>query len=232
VASIGVSFKVNYASWKGTYYNTPNLTGEPALRRDDAEINFDWGLLSPAPEVVNDNFSVDWQRTVNFPLAGAYNFTVTVDDAARLYVDGNPVILSWIGGSRTVTGSMYLSAGNHFVQLQYADFGVNARVQLSWERLIPPPTPTRTPTPTPTETNTPGPTSTPTNTATPAPTGTSTPTRTATPTHTSTPTRTVTPTQTVTPTRTSTPTQTSTPTRTSTPTQTPTRTPTATATAA
>lgn len=250
VASMGVSWKVNYSGWKGTYYNTPNLTGDPALRRDDPEINFDWGLLPPAPEVLNDNFSVDWQRTVNFPLAGTYNFTATVDDAVRLYVDGNPVILSWSSGSRTLVGSMYLSAGNHFMQLQYADFGVNARMQLTWERLVPAATPTRTPTATPTETGTPGPTntpsptSTPTNTATlaptgtptptgtPAPTGTSTPTRTSTPTQTVTPTWTSTPTQTMTPTRTSTPTQTMTPTQSPTPTQTPTRTPTATPTPA
>ena len=234
VASVGISWKVNYSGWKGTYYNTPSLTGDPALRRDDPEINFDWGLLPPAPEVVNDNFSVDWQRTVNFPLAGTYFFTVTVDDAVRLYVDGNPVILSWASGSRTLVGSLYLSAGNHFVQVQYADFGVNAKIQLTWERSVPAATPTRTPTATATETstpgptNTPGPTSTPTNTPTVAPTGTGTPTRTPTPTHTVTPTRTVTPTQTVTPTRTATPTQTVTPTRTPTPTQTvtPTQTPT------
>lgn len=224
VANVSLAWKVNYAGWKGTYYNTPNLTGDPALRRDDLEINFDWGLLPPAIEVVNDNFSADWQRTVNFPIAGTYIFTVSVDDAVRLYVDGNPVILSWFSGSRVITGAMYLSAGNHFAQVQYADFGGNARIQLVWERIIPPPTPTPTATSTPTmtptatDTATPGPTNTATATRTPTPTNTATQTRTATPTPTITPTRTATPTATNTPTTTPTPTRTSTPTRTPTPT--------------
>lgn len=211
-AVVGLSWKVSYSAWKGTYYNTPNLMGEPALRRDDAELNFDWGESSPAPEVVDDNFSVDWQRTVNFPLAGTYHFTASADDAVRVYVDGNAVIQSWTSGPRTLTGSLYLSAGNHFVQVQFADFGLDARLQLVWDRLAPLPTPT--PTATSTGTATPTATPTATSTATPTPTHTAT----LTPTSTSTPTSTPTPT----PTATDTPTPTATPTATQTPTPTPT----------
>lgn len=223
-AVASLTWKVSYTAWKGTYYNTPNLSGEPVMRRDDAAIDFDWGLLPPAPEVFMDDFSVDWQRTVNFGVAGMYMFTATVDDAVRVYIDGAPVILSWTSGSRVLTGTVTLAAGNHHVWMQYADFGANARAGLTWAPYVGPPPPTGTPTPTPTITPTAPPSATPTETPTATNTPTSTPTPSLTPTPTPTPTRTATATATQTPTQT--PTPTATPTRTSTPTRTPTPTPT------
>ncbi len=61
------------AGWRGEYFNNVNLSGRPALVRDDAAINFDWGLGSPAPGIQADNFSARWVRTV--PLGGGtYRF--------------------------------------------------------------------------------------------------------------------------------------------------------------
>ena len=82
-------------AWRGEYFNNRDLVGDPVLVRDDPSVDFNWGLGSPAPGVVNvDNFSARWTRTLNLP-AGAYRFRVTVDDGVRLYVNNRRVMDQW-----------------------------------------------------------------------------------------------------------------------------------------
>jgi hypothetical protein len=166
-AQISLSWAVGYTGWVGRYYNAPDLSGSLVLKRDDAKIDFDWGFGSPAPEVNPDNFSVDWTRTVNFPVAGTYVFTAEVDDGARLYIDGNatPVFDNFdSSGSRVVVGTRALGAGNHALELQYAERTGEAKIKFTWSQVMAPPTVTTTTLP-PTETRTP----TPTHTTTPVP---------------------------------------------------------------
>jgi hypothetical protein len=158
-ARLGLTWKVNYSGWMGRYYNNVNREGQPALKRDDPEINFDWGFGSPAPEIRPDNFSVDWQRSLNL-VAGDYLFTIDVDDGARLFIDNQMVINSYdVQGQQLLTATRTLGQGSHFFQVQYVEYTGQARVRFTYERLIAPPTPTPTATPTlpvpPTSTPTP-----------------------------------------------------------------------------
>jgi hypothetical protein len=197
-AQVSLSWAVGYTGWVGRYFNAPDLSGALVLKRDDANIDFNWGFASPAPEVNPDNFSVDWTRTVNFPVAGTYVFTAEVDDGVRLYIDGNPTPVFdnfSSSGSRVIVGNRALSAGNHALELQYAERTGEAKIKFTWSQLIVPPTTTYTPLP-PTPTHTPLPPSdTPPPTPVPLPTETATelPTAAPPPTDTSTPTSTVTP---------------------------------------
>ncbi|MCS7087719.1 MAG: PA14 domain-containing protein [Thermoflexales bacterium] len=209
-ARLALSWRVNYSGWVGRYYNSINRDGPIALKRDDPEINFDWGLGSPAPEVSPDFFSVSWQRRLNLP-GGAYLLRFDLTDGVRLFVNDQAVIDSYnVQGARVLTATRTLPAGLNFFEVQYVHYTGPARIRFTLELLPPPPTPTPSVTPTPT--NTPTPTQTPTPTNTPTPTQTPTPTSTPTPT----------PTPSITPTPTNTPTPTQTPTPTSTPTSTPT----------
>jgi hypothetical protein len=122
--------------WRGEFYNGTTLTGELAMIRDDGDgfLKFDWGNGSPGSicgQVV-DNFSARWTRTVNFA-AGTYRFIVTVDDGARLYVDGIKIIDAWgIQTPTTYTGVATLSADPHEVKLEYFESGGGASVKLFW----------------------------------------------------------------------------------------------------
>jgi hypothetical protein len=185
-AAIALSWKVKYAGWVGKYYNSTDFSGPIAHKSDDADINFDWGLGSPAPTINADNFSVDWQRTINLP-AGTYLFAAEIDDGMRVFVDNQLVIDALVPGNKVVTATRLLGAGNHTFQVQYVEFGGFAKAKLRIEPVVlPPPTPTSTtpPTLTPTATGTAPPTLTPTITYTPEPTA--TPTTTPTPTETTT----------------------------------------------
>jgi hypothetical protein len=132
--------------WRGEYFNNRDLSGLPALLRNDPSINFDWGLGSPEPNVINvDNFSVRWTRTLDLP-AGRYRFTVTVDDGVRLWVNNQLIIDQWrIQSATTYSAEIDLPGGPVPVRMEYFEAEAQAVARLSWTRVgvappaVPPP---------------------------------------------------------------------------------------------
>jgi hypothetical protein len=122
--------------WRGEYFNNRDLEGPPAMVRDDGvgEIDFDWGLSSPAKEcgIDADRFSARWTRTVAFANR-TYRFTITSDDGVRLIIDGQERFSSWQPHPlTTITVDVAMTPGNHKIELEYfEDFGI-ASVRLSW----------------------------------------------------------------------------------------------------
>lgn len=162
-ARLALSWRVFYAGWVGRYYNDPNRGGPIVLKRDDISvdplapdpfISFDWGTGSPAVQVNPDNFSADWQRAVNFPIAGTYVFTADVDDGVRVFINNSivPGLDALTPGAKIITGTRVLPAGNNFMQVQFVEFSGVARIKFTWSLLPAPPTPTPPFPPTPTDT--------------------------------------------------------------------------------
>jgi len=122
-------------NWRGEYYTNKNLSGTPALVRDDAQINFDWGNGSPAPGVIGtDLFSVRWTRNLSLD-AASYRFTLTVDDGARLWVNNHLLIDTWKDQApHTYTGDIYLPGGSVPVTLEYYENTGGAVARLSWAK--------------------------------------------------------------------------------------------------
>ena len=120
-------------NWRGEYFNNKTLGGTPALVRDDAQINFQWGSGSPAPGTIGrDGFSARWTRNLNLA-AGLYRFSMTVDDGGRLWVNGHLLINVWMDQApRTYTGDIYLPGGGVPVRMEYYENTGGATAQLSW----------------------------------------------------------------------------------------------------
>ena len=127
---------VTINNWRGEYYNNTTLSGSPALVRDDAKIDFDWGEGSPAPGIVSaDKFSVRWTRTLDLP-AGSYRFTVTADDGTRLWVNNHLLVDEWRDQApHTFNGELYLSGGAVSVKLEYYENTGGAVSRLAWSKL-------------------------------------------------------------------------------------------------
>ena len=218
VALTWEKLSLSFPNWRGRYYNNEDLGGCPVLVRNDVNIDFNWGTGSPAPVVDSDHFSIRWTGSPVLD-AGDYRFTVTVDDAVRVWVNGVLIIDRWgvNPGTYSATANVPRS-GSQDVRVEYFERAGGGRITFGIERVTigGPPTSTPTRTPTSTATRTPTATGTAVVTATPTPTQTPTPTLTRTPT--ATPTETQTPTATGTPTATATPTPTATATNTPTPT--------------
>lgn len=176
----------SFPDWKGEYWPNGDLSGAPALVRNDREIAFEWGMGSVAPGLPADNFSARWTRQLNFQ-SGMYRLYAWGDDTVRVYVDGRRVIDTWAGTTQDVYVADVALNGTHQLVVEFAEHTGEARMSFWWSRIgnLPAP-PTATPTPRPTEIPpaevTPTPTTPPTATPTVPPTATPTVPPTATPT--------------------------------------------------
>jgi len=84
--------KTAFEHLKAEYFNSRELKGEPALVRNDSQINFNWGSNSPAGGVSEDNFSVRWTGNLTAPETGKYLFGWRSNGGARIFLDDQSVI--------------------------------------------------------------------------------------------------------------------------------------------
>lgn len=117
--------------WRGEYFNNENYAGNPVLVRDDPNINFEWFSNSPGLGVNAEHFSVRWTRNMNF-VGGNYEFTVSRDDGARLFIDGRKVFDKWGRGVVTHTFQLNVARGRHDIQFEMHEIDGWATAKLGW----------------------------------------------------------------------------------------------------
>lgn len=121
--------------WRGEYFNNTLLRGIPALVRNDPEINFTWGTGGPAKLVGTDNFSARWTRTWDLP-AGNYRFTMSMDDGARLLINGQTLIDGWSApAAPKMQADLQLPGGAVTIKMEYYEQRGPALAQLGWQNL-------------------------------------------------------------------------------------------------
>ena len=126
---------VGYPDWLGQYWTNQNLSGDPAVVRNDVGVDFNWGGGSPAAGIPNNGFSARWQRNLNFE-PGTYRFRATADDGVRVFVDGQTVIDDWRdGGAGEVDGVIALAGGSHDVRVDFYEDEGDASIRFFWERV-------------------------------------------------------------------------------------------------
>jgi len=119
-------------SWQGEYFTNQDLSGTPALVRNDPDVNFDWSSASPDPLIPANHFSVRWTQAASFT-AGQWRFQATADDGVRVYVDGIPIIDQWQDTAPvTYTTSIVLSSGNHDLRVDYYRDTGQSRIHVWW----------------------------------------------------------------------------------------------------
>jgi hypothetical protein len=101
------------------------------------EINFNWGNSFPSGTGITDGdrFGAIFRRTLAFPEAAPFTFTGRVDDAIRIYDNGNLVYdFQWNScGNTSFESSPYtFTAGVHNVEVHYYESGGGARVELGF----------------------------------------------------------------------------------------------------
>jgi hypothetical protein len=133
-------------SWQAYYFNNVDLSGNPALVRSEAAVDYNWGLGSPAAGVIGlDRFSARWTTTLNLA-AGRYRFTVLADDGARLWINNQLVIDAWrVQAPTTYTYDALLPSGSTPVKIEYFENTERAVVRLTWTSAAPPLSPNPAP---------------------------------------------------------------------------------------
>lgn len=124
--------------WQATYWNNTDLAGTPVLWRAEANLDYDWGLGSPAPEVSADYFSARWTRYIYVPSPTPYRFTATSDDGVRVWLDGALIINQWYDHPvQTVSVDRTLSAGHHLIIVEFYERVGAAVIRFFWETAPP-----------------------------------------------------------------------------------------------
>ena len=118
---------------QGDYFADPTLTRRVASRQD-AAIEFDWGLGSPLLGVPADQFSVRWTGRLQAPETGEYELATVADDGVRLWLDGKLLIDDWNQHAPEYhSGRIALEAGRWYaLRLEYYDEILGASVKLRW----------------------------------------------------------------------------------------------------
>ena len=92
-ASVPIWLKIlidpEISEWRGEYFDNRNLEGEPALIRNDKEIDFNWKDGAPSSSLPANNFSARWTRSLHFE-AAIYRFAIRIDDGVRLWGRRSP----------------------------------------------------------------------------------------------------------------------------------------------
>lgn len=124
--------------WLGRYYAGGVPMGAPTMIRDDPRIDFQWGNLAPGEGVPVDNFSVDWERYVNVPATKEYTCKLTVDDRARIFVDGFPVreLNDFAITPTSLSKQIRLQAGRRRFEVQYVETGGEAKMAFNCPELF------------------------------------------------------------------------------------------------
>jgi hypothetical protein len=128
-AGTGIGLNGDYYSFQlATFQNSPTLT------RIDPTVNFDFGTGSPDPIISVDTFTVRWNGQVQPFYSQTYTFYTTTDDGVRLWVNGQPIINSWINQSATErSGTIALNAAQKYdILMEYFENTGSAVAKLSW----------------------------------------------------------------------------------------------------
>lgn len=125
----------SYPDWKGEYWSSQGLEGNPVLVRNDQQLNFNWGSASPDPSLPADRFSARWTRSLSFD-QGNYRFNAIVAGGVRIYVDDKLVLDAWdVGPARQVSANVVLGKGPHNLRVEYHKDKDPAQIEVWWEQI-------------------------------------------------------------------------------------------------
>jgi hypothetical protein len=124
-----------FRDWRAEYWPNRDLSGSPALVRNDRVMFFDWGVDAPAPGLPGHDFSVRWSRWALFE-PGLYRFYAQADDGMRFYLDGKLLVDEWRDGQGdTVYTVDRTLSGAHWLVVEYYEHEGVAAAQFWWARL-------------------------------------------------------------------------------------------------
>jgi len=148
-------FSLSYCapgSWRGTYYNNPEGTGNPAFITCEARPDYTWPNGQPCPWAgfgsAPPAFRATWSNDVDLA-AGAYRFFVEKDpsSSATLTLNGNVVELEADSNGVMTSEPVVVEDGTHTISLTYVNPSNSGdrKIRLWWKRTDDPADPPRCP---------------------------------------------------------------------------------------
>lgn len=80
---------------KVEYFDNKNFSGNPSITRIENEINNDWGINPPLPNMPADNFSIRYTGNIKVDYSGEYVIEAEADDRLRIMINDSLVLNLW-----------------------------------------------------------------------------------------------------------------------------------------
>lgn len=119
------------------YWNTQYFTGDiKSYEYKTTDLSYGWGAGNP-PNTTGDAWSGRFTGRVSMTANGAYNFTLNVDDGARVYIDDTLVASHWPGEADVFTPFVNTvvagtTSTSHRIRVDFTEGGGLANVAVSW----------------------------------------------------------------------------------------------------
>ena len=121
-------------AWYSEFFDNPDLEGAAVVLRNDNELGFNFRAGSADPRLPTDNFSARFTGRFNFDQTDNIQFSLVVDDAARVYFDERLIIDEWhMGGRRVAKVNVPVVKGEHHLRVEYAETTGLAQIALTWQ---------------------------------------------------------------------------------------------------
>jgi len=135
VTKLASASKFESPGLQAEFFNNMNLSGEPALKRADPAINFNWHENFPVKEITSHAFSARWTGTIRPESSGDYAFIVRSDDGSRIILDGKTILDDWSDhAARTRAVVLNLRARRQYeLKVEYYNSVGEANIQFGWE---------------------------------------------------------------------------------------------------
>ncbi|HEX8285890.1 MAG TPA: glycoside hydrolase family 3 C-terminal domain-containing protein [Pyrinomonadaceae bacterium] len=115
------------------YFANEELKGEPAVRRTDAQLNFNWFTDPPAPGLPYDKFSARWTGRLTAPSSGTYQFGAKADDGVRVYLDDKLVVDTWANRDAPTSVPVKMEGDKAYkLRVEFFDRYADATAKLVW----------------------------------------------------------------------------------------------------
>jgi beta-glucosidase len=124
-----------FVGLRAEYFANGDWKGEPALVRDDAQVDFNWAADAPAPRLPADNFSVRWTGQLVVPESGKYVVGFNGNGGVRVLLDGKTIVEDFANrGTRSLTKELELESGRaHELRVEYKEnANRSAAARLVW----------------------------------------------------------------------------------------------------
>ena len=118
----------------GEYWKNPDLSGVPEIQRIDKELQFNWTLFSPHPDIPLDWFSVRWTGELVAPTSGQLKIGLEGNDGYRLFVNDSLVVDNWQKQSyRRILREYTVVQGQAYaLRIEYRETTGSGRLRLLW----------------------------------------------------------------------------------------------------
>jgi beta-glucosidase len=124
----------NNEGLSASYFNNISLSGEPAVKKTDKEINFLWTLSLPDKSILANFYSAQWQGKIHSPRTGTFKIGLEGNDGFRFYINNKLVIDNWQKQTySTLLTNFYFEKNKQYdIKIEFFEPVGNAHLKLLW----------------------------------------------------------------------------------------------------